>query len=373
MILLAVGAGPGALRTPEIARELASVGHRVEVALEPGTERFVGPTAFVTFSSVVQKATEPPEAVIFAPATASTLARLAHGLGDGIAERAYTAGVRLALVAPELDEATHKHPAVRENISLLRKDECRVLRYTGEAMASPEEIVGEVLNTLGGALSGLRILVTAGGTREPIDKVRVVSNRSSGKMGRAIAREAYRSGAEVTVVAANMEEKEPGVRWIDVETYEDIEEVTTRLAPHADVLIMAAAVSDFAPSTVEEGKLRRDGTEELNLKLVPTADILKAVKESNKELFVVGFAATHGDPLPDAREKLATKGIDLVVGNDISLEGSGFGSDENEVVIVGEAGEHYVPRAPKTEVAYAILDALTQEIGQKNRQEPKEA
>jgi phosphopantothenoylcysteine decarboxylase/phosphopantothenate--cysteine ligase len=373
LILLAVGPGPEALRAPEIAREFASVGHRIEVTIEPGAERFVGPAAFVAFSAVVQKATEPPEVVIFAPATAGTLARLAHGLGDGAAERAYIAGVRPAIVAPELDEATHEHPAVRENISLLRKDQCRVLEGIGAEVASPEEIAGEALNALGGVLSGLRILVTAGGTREPIDEVRVVSNRSSGKMGRTIAREAYRRGAEITVVAANMEDKEPGVRWVDVETYEDIEEATTKLAPYADALIMAAAVSDFAPSTVEEGKIRRDGTEELNLKLVPTTDILKAVRESNKELYVVGFAATHGDPLPDAREKLAAKGIDLVVGNDISLEGSGFGSDENEVVIVGEAGEHFVPRAPKTEVACAILDALTQEMGQKNRQELKEA
>jgi phosphopantothenoylcysteine decarboxylase/phosphopantothenate--cysteine ligase len=373
VILLVVGPGPGALRAPEIARDLTSAGHRVEVALEPGAECFVGPAAFAAFSSVAQRATEPPEAVIFAPATTSTLARLAHGLGDGPVERAYMTGIRPALVVPELDETTYKHPAVRENISLLRKDECSVLEGTGQEMASSEEVVGEVLNALGGALSGLRILITAGGTREPIDKVRVVSNRSSGKMGRSIAREAYRCGAKVTVVAANVEDKEPGVRWLDVETYEDVEEATTKLAPHADALIMAAAVSDFAPSTVEEGKIRRDGTNELNLKLVPTADILKAVRESNEELFVVGFAATYGDPLPDAREKLATKGINLVVGNDISREDSGFGSDENEVVIVGEAGEHFVPRAPKTEVAYAILNALTQEMGLKNKQELKEA
>ena len=184
-----------------------------------------------------------------------------------------------------------------------------------------------------------------------------------------MVREAHRRGAEITVVAANMEEKEPGVRWVDVETYAEIEEATTRLAKEADALIMAAAVSDFTPASTEEGKIRRGSTEELEIKLVTTGDILKAVRESNPELFMVGFAATFGDPLPDAREKLETKGINLMVGNDVSLEGSGFGSDENEVVIVGHAegaGERFVPRASKEEVAGAILDALGQEIGQKN-------
>jgi phosphopantothenoylcysteine decarboxylase/phosphopantothenate--cysteine ligase len=131
---------------------------------------------------------------------------------------------------------------------------------------------------------------------------------------------------------------------------------------------MAAAVSDFAPESVEEGKIRRGGTEELDLKLVATGDILTAVRESNRELFMVGFAATFGDPGPDAREKLETKGINLMVGNDISLEGSGFGSEENEAIIVGETGEHFVPRASKREVAGAILDALGRELGQENRQ-----
>jgi phosphopantothenoylcysteine decarboxylase / phosphopantothenate---cysteine ligase len=374
LILFAVGPGSGALRAPELAHELASAGYRVEVTLEQGVERFVGPAAFSV--PVIEEATETPEAVIFAPVTAGILARLAWGLADGPTERAYAAGVRPAIVALELDEATHEHPAVRENVELLRGDGCRVLEGSEKGMASSGAIVNEVLNALGGPLSGLRVLVTAGGTHEPIDKVRFVGNRSSGKMGQALAREAYRCGAEVTVVAANVEEKEPGVRWVDVETYPEIEEATTRLAKEADVLIMAAAVSDFAPASTEEGKIRRGSTEELEIKLVTTGDILKAVRESNPELFMVGFAATFGDPLPDAREKLETKGINLMVGNDVSLEGSGFGSDENEVVIVGGAagaGERFVPRASKTGVARAILDALVQEIDQENSQKLKEA
>jgi phosphopantothenoylcysteine decarboxylase/phosphopantothenate--cysteine ligase len=363
LILVSVGPGPGALRTPELVFELVNAGHRVEVVFGQGTEHFVGPAAFATLASVVEEASESPEALIFAPATAGTLARLARGLHERPSERLYAASDRPAVVAPETNKATGEHPAVRENVELLRRDGCRVLEGAGNEMVPPGEISNTVLNALGGPLLGLRVLVTAGGTQEPIDKVRFVGNRSSGKMGRAVARESVRRGAEVMVVAANVGEKEPGVRWVDVEDYAGLEEATTRLAARADVLVMAAAVSDFTPAEVNEGKIRRDGQEELELRLVSTGDILQAVRESNRDLFMVGFAATHGDPVPDAREKLGTKGINLVVGNDISISGSGFGSDENEAYIVGEAGEQFVPRTTKTEVARAILDAVAVEIG----------
>lgn len=367
MILLAVGPGSGALKTPEITRELTAAGYGVEVILQPRAELFVGPAAFASLAPVVEETTEPPEAVMFAPADGGTLARLARGLGDGPAERAYASGIRPAVVAPELEQTILEHPAVRENVGLLWRDGCRVLEGPGGDMVSPLAVVNGVLNAMGGPLSGVRVLVTAGGTREPIDRVRFVGNRSSGKMGRAVAREACRLGAEIIVVAANVEEKEPGVRWVGVESYAEMEEVTMRLAGEVDALVMAAAISDFTPESVEEGKIRRGGTKELDLKLVATGDILKAVREANPELFMVGFAATHGDPVPDAREKLESKDVDLVVGNDISLSGSGFGADENEVYIVGRggAGERYVPRAAKSEVARAILDALIKEIGEK--------
>lgn len=362
MILLMVGPGSGALRAPEIARELASAGHEVEVVLEPRASLFVGPAAFAAVASVVEASAVPPEAVVFAPANAGTMARLARGIG-GAAFSFDASTVRPIVVVPELDEATAAHPAVRENVALLKADGIRVVEGAGE-MSPPVEIAGSVLNAMGGPLSGLEVLITAGGTREPIDRVRVVSNRSSGKMGRAIAREAWRRGARVTVVAANVDEVEPGARWVPVETYAELEEATMRLSCEADALVMAAAVSDFTPAEVHEGKIRRGGRKELELKLVATGDILAAVREGNPELFMVGFAATHGDPVPDAREKLARKGVDLVVGNDVSLAGTGFGSDENEVYIVGHEGEHFVPRASKREVAGRILDALAAGIGE---------
>jgi phosphopantothenoylcysteine decarboxylase/phosphopantothenate--cysteine ligase len=178
LILLAPGSGPGALQAPQIAAELASTGHRVEATFGSGADRFVGPAAFAAFASLFAEPSESPKAVVFAPATAGTLARLAWGLGEGTAEQVYLTGIRPTIVATELDMATRKYPAVRENVELLRKDGCRVLEGLGEDMASPEAIVGEVLHALGGPLSGLRVLITAGGTREPIDEVRVVSNRS---------------------------------------------------------------------------------------------------------------------------------------------------------------------------------------------------
>ena len=368
MILFVVGPGAGALQAPDTIGDLVSSGYRVEVILGQGTERFVGPAAFAGLAPVVEGPTEAPEALIFAPAAAGTLARLAHGLGAGSAEESYGAGVRPAVIVPELDEATAGHPAVRENIELLRRDGCRMLEKDEEGRGvGAAEVAGAVLNSLGGPLSGMRVLVTAGGTREPVDKVRFVGNRSSGKMGRAIAREAYRRGAVVMVVAANIEVREPGVRWVDVETYAEMEEATARLAAYSDALIMAAAVSDFTPAEVVEGKIRRGSSKELELRLVATGDIIKNVRESNPQLFVVGFAATFGDPVADAREKLETKSVDIVVGNDVSLAGSGFSSEENEVHIVGRTGENFVPRSTKKEVAGAILDAVAMEIG-KERQ-----
>lgn len=350
------------MRAPEICRELVSAGHGVEVVLEPRANLFVGPAAFASVASVVEAPTSAPTAVIFAPATAGTLARLARGAGGSVSPFDISPK-RPVIVAPELDEATAEHPAVRENLALLRADGARMVGGVG-GIGSPVEIAGAALHAMDGPLSGLKVLITAGGTREPIDRVRVVSNRSSGKMGRAVAREAWRRGADVTVVAANVDEVEPGMVWVPVETYAELEEATMRLAPEADALVMSAAVSDFTPAEVHEGKIRRGGRKEMDLKLVATGDILAAVREGNPELFMVGFAATHGDPVPDAREKLARKGVDLVVGNDVSLAGSGFGSDDNEVYIVGREGERFVPRASKREVAGRILDALAVDIGE---------
>jgi len=368
VILISVGPAPGALRVPEIARELVEHGETVEVVLHALARHFIGPAAFAPPTAVIAEPSARPDALLFAPATAGTLASLARGLEDGAAGRLYGEGIRPALVVPDLDPETARHPAVRENLRLLRDDDCIVVEERSAVGAATR-----VLNALGGSLSGVRVLVTAGGTQEPIDRVRVVGNRSSGKMGRALAREAARLGASVTVVAANVDGPEPGVRWVPVGDYRELREETLRHAEGAEVLAMAAAVSDFTPAEVSEGKIRRGEREELVLRLVATGDVLAEVRGRNPNLFVVGFAATFGDPAADARDKLRRKGADLLVGNDISLAGSGFGSDWNEVVIVGRGGgggeprERRVPRASKAEVARAILDEVVKGMRERER------
>ncbi len=357
MILISVGASSGSLTVPAVASELAEKGHQVEVILEGEARLFVGPASFGG-AGLVDEPSETPEAVLLAPATSDTLARLGRGFDRGFGKN--------AIVAPDLDTATADHPAVRENLDLLRTDGHRVVEGQNGGMAETGEIVARVLGSLGGPMSGLRVLVTAGGTREPIDSVRFIGNRSSGKMGLAVAREAVRQGAEVTVVAANIDRVEPGTESLPVENVEELQEAVLERAGRADVLVMAAAVSDFKPSSpVGEKIRRREGT--TSLELAPTADVLGAVTEQYPDLFVVGFAATHGDSLEDAREKLESKGVDLVVGNDISGEGVGFGADENEVYVVGREEERFVPRASKEEVARVILDTMMVEM-EKERQ-----
>jgi phosphopantothenoylcysteine decarboxylase / phosphopantothenate---cysteine ligase len=358
LILHSVGPGPGALAAPGISREIAASGHEVEVVLEPNARHFVGPAAFGDPVKVVEEPSVPPDAVLYAPATAGTLARLAHGLG--------AARARLVLVAPDLDPATADHRAVKENLELLRESGFRVVEGSDGSMASPEALVAGVLQGLGGPMSGLRVLVTAGGTHEPMDSVRFIGNRSSGKMGLAIAREALRLGAEVTVVAANVEAEEPGADTRHVETVEGLRDEVLELAGEADALVMAAAISDFTPASPVGEKIRR-GEGGLTLELAPTADVLKAVRERYPDLFMVGFAATHGDPVADAREKLGSKGVNLVVGNDISKSGIGFGSDENEVYVVGADGERFVPRASKREVARVILESMLAEMSEERQ------
>ena len=372
MISLQTGPAKGALRAPEVARVLTEAGHEIEVCLTGGAREFVGPAAFhgadvygvrVDAESGIQ-----PDALVFAPADVAVIFRLAHGLSESRVESLYASGVRPAVIAPDLDAGSASHPALIDNLELLRQAGCAVLDvHWGQNAA--EEIASAALHALGGDLDGLRVVVTAGGTREPMDSVRFLGNRSSGKMGVAIARQAHLRGAEVTVVAANIERSVPGVEWVAVETVAGLEEATLRHAGEADALVMAAAVSDFTPAEpVRNEKIRRGGREGLTLELTSTGDTLRKVRDACPGLAIAGFAATHGDPLQDAREKLEKKGADMIVGNDISAPGIGFGSDENEAYIVikssSEEGyeEHFVPRVQKNALASVILGHLMSAI-----------
>lgn len=362
MISVLVGPALGALHAPEIARELSSSGREVEVVLSEGSRCFVGPAAFAGTCKVVESPSRGSDALVFAPAESGTLARLARGLSG------FETGDSPVFVVPDLDPETSKHPAVRENIEVLRGDGVRVVEVEGFGAGYARRVAAEVLAGLGGPLAGLRVLVTAGGTRERIDSVRFIGNRSSGRMGVAIARQASRLGAEVTVIAANVSEREPGVEWVPVESVEEMEKEVTGRVGGTDVLVMAAAVSDFTPATPVEEKIRRGQNERMTLELTATPDILGAVGSQNHDLFVIGFAATHGDPVPDAREKLLKKGADIIVGNDISQAGIGFDSEENEVCVVGRDGVKFIPKASKEEVARAILDASLMEMGKSDKE-----
>ena len=355
MIVVSVGPTAGALTAHLVVRELAAGGHEVQVILEPGTEHFVGPGSFLSASGVVENPSDVPDAVLFLPATAGTLARLSRGLDHPTSGA--RAGSAPVFLAPDLDAATAENPAVRSNLETLRGDGAKIFLGGDGGRAGVDEVVAGVLGGLGGPLAGLRVLVTTGGTHEPLDSVRFIGNRSSGKMGLALAREALRRGAEVTVVAANIGRREPGVAWRDVSTVAELRDEVLREAGRADVLIMAAAVSDFTPAAPAAEKIRRSfGVR--SIELAPTPDVLRAVREQSPELFMVGFAATHGDPASDAREKLEKKGADIVVGNDISREGVGFGAEENEVYVVSGRGERFVPRGTKAEVAGEVLNEI---------------
>ena len=279
------------------------------------------------------------------------------------------------------------HPATQANVETLRLRGAAIvsprtgrLASRGEwgegRLAEPADILGAVERAVAGAqeppaeglegldsrpLAGLRVLVTAGGTREPIDSVRFVGNRSSGRMGLALAAEALRRGAEVTLVAANVALEPPaGVRTIAVETAGELEAATRAEFATADVLLMAAAVADFRPAHAASDKLKKAGRESLELSLEPTVDVLAAVAEVRRaDQSVIGFAAEHGEGgLEQARAKLERKGLDAVVLNDISRQDIGFDSDRNEVTVVTAGGERAVAAAPKDVVAAAILDEV---------------
>jgi phosphopantothenoylcysteine decarboxylase / phosphopantothenate---cysteine ligase len=278
------------------------------------------------------------------------------------------------VLAPAMNNRMWEHPATRANIDTLRARGARVvgpdtgsLASKGESgvgrLAEPAEILAaiEATLTVGGPLDGLRVLVTAGGTREPIDSVRYVGNRSSGRMGLALAEEAARRGAEVTLVAANVGLPAPaGAEVVAVETAAELLEATRAAFERADVLLMAAAVADFRPAEALDDKIAKSGREGLALELEPTADVLAELAGARRDgQTLIGFAAEHGDGAVErGRAKLARKGLDAIVVNDISRPEIGFDAPDNEVTIVTQAGERHVPMGSKRAVAAAILDEV---------------
>ena len=406
-ILLGVTGGIAAYKAVELVRLATGAGHSVRVIQTPTSLNFVGRATFegVTGAPVLVDEFErdpargafPGDAapdhdpishlelvrrcdvLAVAPASANTIAKLAAGLADNLLTSAALAGEAPLVVAPAMNDRMYEHPATQGNLETLRLRGARIvppgegrLASKGEwgvgRLAEPADILAEIEAALSGtgrfsphSLDGLKVLVTAGGTREPIDSVRYVGNRSSGRMGLALAEEAARRGAEVTVVAANVSLPRPeGVRFVEVATAAELEAAAREEFRHADVLLMAAAVADFRPSAPEESKIRKAGRAGLELELEPTTDVLSELASSRREgQTLVGFAAEHGgDPVVQARAKLERKGLDAVVVNDISRADIGFDAEDNEVTIVTASGQRGVPHGPKSAVAAAVLDEV---------------
>ncbi|MEI2702145.1 MAG: bifunctional phosphopantothenoylcysteine decarboxylase/phosphopantothenate--cysteine ligase CoaBC [Baekduia sp.] len=416
-LLLGVSGGIAAYKALEVVRLATKAGHAVRVVQTPSSQRFVGAASFAaltgapvltseferdpargSFPDQSQPDHDPASHLelvrnagvfLIAPATANTIAKLAGGLADNLLTAAALAARCPLVVAPAMNDAMWSHPATEANIALLRErgvvivePETGDLATKGEwgtgRLAPPEALLSAALEAAGaepvsddapvipGPLAGRRVLVTAGGTREPIDAVRFVGNRSSGRMGFAVAEAAAGLGADVTVVAANVSlPRAAAVDYVDVETAAELDAACARAFPGTDLLVMAAAVADFRPAAPIEGKQKKDRLESLTIELEATADVLAGLSAKRRPgQVLVGFAAEHGEQaVAFAREKRARKGLDAIVVNDVSQPGIGFDSGENAVTIITGDGELAVERAAKDVVARKILEVAADLLG----------
>jgi len=375
-IILGITGGIAAYKACELIRRLVAAGHDVLPLPTSGAERFVAAETFYALARTPKPNDPYPhiqraELLAIAPLTANTMAKLAHGLADDVLTEAALAHDGPVVVAPAMNTRMWEHPATQANLELLlSRGVDTVGPASGELaegevgmgrMAEPAEIAEriEALLRRSDSLGGRHVLVTAGGTREPIDSVRFIGNRSSGRMGAAIADEARRRGATVTLLAANLALPPPrGVDVVETPTAADLErEVLARRG--ADVIVMAAAVADYRAAETVNGKRAKDG-ELWRLELQPTVDVAKALGEARRpEQVLVAFGAEHGAVgLERKRAMLADKHVDLVVYNDVGRADIGFDSPYNEVTLVSAVGDRLVERAPKPAVAAAILDEV---------------
>ena len=312
------------------------------------------------------------DAVIIAPATANTLAKSAQGLADDLVSATLLATTAPVLFAPAMHTEMWENAATQRNISTLRQDGRHIVGPDAGALAGgdigpgrmvePDEIVLELERVLAGRLTGVRVLVTAGGTREPIDPVRFIGNRSSGKMGYAIATEAAAFGAEVTLVSSAKLPAPVGVNVVEVDSAEDMARAVAKLVADVDAVVMAAAVADFRPAEEAATKIRRAAGIP-RIELEPTPDILASLTAMDPRPFLVGFAAETGS-LDGAIEKARLKGVDVIVANDVAATGSGFGSDTNQVALIDPQGAvDQWPLLTKKEVARRLCDYLADQLG----------
>jgi phosphopantothenoylcysteine decarboxylase / phosphopantothenate---cysteine ligase len=419
-ILLGVSGGIAAYKALEFVRLASAAGHSLRVLQTPTSRRFVGQASFAALSGAPvlvseferdpargafpdeqPPAHEPPshlelvaraDLYLIAPASANTLAKLAGGLADNLVSSCALAATCPLVIAPSMNNHMYEHPAVQANLATLRERGARIvdpasgrlaargehgvgrLREPGELLAVCEEVLAGgaragAASAAAGGWAGVHVLVTAGGTREPIDSVRFLGNSSSGRMGFALAAAAKARGARVTLVAANVSLPDPaGVAVRRVATADELREACEQAFPACDVLLMAAAVADFRPSTRAAGKIAKTGRKRLELELERTTDVLATLAAHRRDgQVIVGFAAEHGERgVEAAREKLTAKRLDAIVVNDISRGDIGFDSEHNEVTILTANGQRgaespsavLLPRAPKAAIAQQILDAV---------------
>jgi phosphopantothenoylcysteine decarboxylase / phosphopantothenate---cysteine ligase len=376
-ILLGVTGGIAAYKACTLLRLLVRAGHDVYPIPTASAERFVTSETFFALARK-QRSDDPyphlerADLLVVAPLTANTLARLAYGLADDLLTEAALAHEGPVLVAPAMNVRMWEHPATRANVETLRERGVELVGpeqgelAEGETgmgrMSEPEVVAARIEEILGGArpgsLSGRRVLVSAGGTREPLDSVRFLGNRSSGRMGAAIAEEALRRGADVTLLAANLTVPPPDVTVVETPTAADLEREALARS-NADVIVMTAAVADYRPSAPSASKRPKDART-WNVELEPTVDVLAVLGAARRPgQVLVGFAADGLDPgLERAREKRRAKGVDVMVFNDVSRGDIGFDAPDNEVVVLTEEGEREISKAPKGVVAAVVLDEV---------------
>jgi len=383
-IVLGITGGIAAYKAADIASKLTQAGARVEVIMTENATRLMTPLTIsaITRTKVVTNMFKAPaeysishislaeaaDIVVIVPATANTIAKIATGIADNMLTNVVLATKAPIIVAPAMDENMFQNPATQDNLARLKARGFTIIdpaygrlasgKIGQGRLADVETIIGTIRQVLGrkGDLAGKRIVVTAGGTQEPIDPVRHIGNRSSGKMGYAMAEAARDRGAEVKLVTAPVSLREPvGIEVIHVQTAGQMKEAVAKAAAKTDALIMAAAVADYQPKSIAEAKIKKEAPS-LTLKLVRTADILTEVKGN---FLRVGFAAESENVVANARQKLEKKHLDLIVANDITAEDSGFDVDTNKVTLIDRDGKiEPLPLMSKREVADKILDKV---------------
>lgn len=390
-IALGVSGGIAAYKAAEIVRLLQERGVRVQVIMTEAAQEFIRPLTFAALSGekvitdLFSASDENPpnlesavehiavagsiDALLVAPATADVIAKFAQGFAGDFLTTLYLATTAPVVLAPAMNVNMWNHPATQANLELLRKRGVKIVEpgegYLACGMTGPgrlainELIVAAVLEAVGALqdLTGETLLITAGPTRENIDPVRYLTNRSSGRMGYALAEAALRRGARVLLVSGPTALKPPGAAEVTaVESAAEMREAALRLLPEASVVIKTAAVADYRPKQVSEQKMKRSGP--MSLELEPTEDILAEIVRRKKSQIIVGFAAETQNALENARKKLASKALDAIVVNDVSHEGVGFDSDRNAVTIIAHDEVVDVPETSKWEVAQRVLDQV---------------